>query len=48
MAGHDLRQPLQVIASAHDVLAQILASEEQREELVRAEDATKQLAGMLG
>jgi two-component system, OmpR family, phosphate regulon sensor histidine kinase PhoR len=48
MAGHDLRQPQQVIASAHDVLAQILASEEQREELVRAEDATKQLAGMLG
>jgi two-component system phosphate regulon sensor histidine kinase PhoR len=47
MAGHDLRQPLQVITSAHDVLAQTLASEEQREELIRAEDATAQLAGML-
>ena len=47
MAGHDLRQPLQVIASAHDVLAQILVSEEQRQELSRAENATRQLAGML-
>ena len=33
-ASHDLRQPLQVITSAHDVLAQILDSEEQREELM--------------
>jgi len=48
MAGHDLRQPLQVITSAHDVLAQTLASEEQREELIRAEDATVPLASMLG
>ena len=48
MAGHDLRQPLQVITSAHDVLAQTLASEEQREELDRAEEATAQLASMLG
>src|ERR1700730_5462486 len=48
MAGHDLRQPLQVITSAHDVLAQTLASEEQREELSQAEDATAQLARMLG
>jgi two-component system phosphate regulon sensor histidine kinase PhoR len=48
MAGHDLRQPLQVITSAHDVLAQTLATEEQREELIRAEDATAQLASMLG
>jgi signal transduction histidine kinase len=47
MAGHDLRQPLQVITSVHDVLAQILGSEEQREELARAEDATAQLANML-
>ena len=30
-------QPLQVITSAHDVLAQTLAGEEQREELLRAE-----------
>jgi two-component system, OmpR family, phosphate regulon sensor histidine kinase PhoR len=48
MAGHDLRQPLQVITSAHDILAQTLASEEQREELNRAGDATAQLACMLG
>jgi two-component system phosphate regulon sensor histidine kinase PhoR len=48
MAGHDLRQPLQVITSAHDVLARTLASEEQREELARAGDATAQLASMLG
>jgi signal transduction histidine kinase len=47
MAGHDLRQPLQVITSAHDVLAQTLDREEQREELMRAEDATAQLARML-
>lgn len=46
MAGHDLRQPLQVITSAHDVLAQVLDSEEQ-EELMRAQDATARLAGML-
>jgi len=48
MAGHDLRQPLQVITNVHDVLAQTLVSEQQREELIRAEDATKQLASMLG
>ena len=48
MAGHDLRQPLQLITSAHDVLAQTLDSEEQREELTRAENATRQLANMLG
>jgi two-component system, OmpR family, phosphate regulon sensor histidine kinase PhoR len=48
MAGHDLRQPLQVITNAHDVLAQTPDSEEQREELIRAEDATAQLASMLG
>jgi two-component system, OmpR family, phosphate regulon sensor histidine kinase PhoR len=48
MAGHDLRQPLQVITSVHDVLAQTLASEEHQEQLIRAEIATAQLAGMLG
>jgi signal transduction histidine kinase len=47
MAGHDLRQPLQVITGAHDVLARSLASDEQREELMRAESATEQLASML-
>jgi len=48
MAGHDLRQPLQVITSAHDVLAQTLDDAEQREELIRAANATAQLGGMLG
>jgi signal transduction histidine kinase len=48
MAGHDLRQPLLVITSAHDVLAQTLASEEQQEQLIRAENANAQLASMLG
>jgi two-component system phosphate regulon sensor histidine kinase PhoR len=48
MAGHDLRQPLQLITNAHDVLAQILASDEQQEQLIRAESATAQLASMLG
>src|ERR1700730_8954524 len=47
MAAHDLRQPLQVITSAHDVLAQSLRTERQRNELVRAEDAAARLAGML-
>jgi two-component system, OmpR family, phosphate regulon sensor histidine kinase PhoR len=48
MAGHDLRQPLQLITSAHDILAQTPLSKEQREELSRAAGATAQLAGMLG
>ena len=48
MAGHDLRQPLQVITSAHDVLAQLLDRDEQREELIQAKAAAAQLAIMLG
>src|SRR5712691_13113833 len=48
MAGHDLRQPLQVITSAHDVLAQLLDRDEQREELTQAKAAAAQLAIMLG
>jgi signal transduction histidine kinase len=48
MAGHDLRQPLQIITSAHDVLALTFNRDEQRQELRRARDATAQLAGMLG
>ena len=48
MAGHDLRQPLQLITSAHDVLAPTLNTEEQREELARAADAAAELASMLG
>jgi signal transduction histidine kinase len=48
IAGHDLRQPLQIITSAHDVLAQTLDSAEQREELTRATAAAARLASMLG
>jgi two-component system, OmpR family, phosphate regulon sensor histidine kinase PhoR len=48
MAGHDLRQPLQIITWAHNVLARTLGNDEQREELARAEDATTQLTAMLG
>lgn len=48
MAGHDLRQPLQVIAEAHDVLGRTLDGDEQHEELARAENATAQLTGVLG
>jgi signal transduction histidine kinase len=48
MAGHDLRQPLQVISAAHDVLARNLDSEEQREELMQVHNATQRLAMMLG
>ena len=47
MAGHDLRQPLQLITTAHDLLAAMLQSDEQREELARAADATSRLATML-
>jgi signal transduction histidine kinase len=39
---------LQVITSAHDVLALRLDGEEQRRELMRARDATAELASMLG
>src|SRR5258707_5209568 len=48
MAGHDLRQPLQVITSAHDVLARILHGAEHREELRRAKDGTARLPSKLG
>jgi signal transduction histidine kinase len=48
MAGHDLRQPLQIITSAHDILATMLGNNKQREELAQAADATAQLARMLG
>jgi hypothetical protein len=44
MAGHDLRQPLRLITSSHDLLTVILHNEEQREELARAANATAQLA----
>jgi signal transduction histidine kinase len=47
MAGHDLRQPLQIIRSAHDVLARLLDREGEREELNQAAEATARLARML-
>lgn len=47
MAGHDLRQPLQLITSAHDVLSRMLRSKEQRQELAQAAEATTQMARML-
>jgi signal transduction histidine kinase len=48
IAGHDLRQSLQVVTSAHDVLAQTLDNQEQREEMMQARNATAQRASMLG
>jgi two-component system, OmpR family, phosphate regulon sensor histidine kinase PhoR len=48
MAGHDLRQPLQLITSAHDALATMPLTGEQRQELAEAREASAQLARMLG
>jgi len=47
MAGHDLRQPLQVIVGAHDLLARIPHGGAAQAQLARAEDATRQLADKL-
>jgi len=47
MAGHDLRQPLQIITSAHDVLLTILNNQKGRKELAFAAQATARLARML-
>jgi two-component system phosphate regulon sensor histidine kinase PhoR len=47
MASHDLRQPLQVIAGAHDLLARILHGGAARVQLARAEDATRRLTDIL-
>jgi two-component system phosphate regulon sensor histidine kinase PhoR len=46
MASHDLRQPLQVIIGAHDILAERLDKLD-RTVLARAERATARLASML-
>jgi hypothetical protein len=43
MASHDLRQPLQVIVGAHDVLARILHGSAAQAQLARVDDATRQL-----
>jgi signal transduction histidine kinase len=48
MASHDLRQPLQLIVSAHDVLTTMRLDNTQREQVAQAAIATKQLTGMLG
>ena len=48
MAGHDLRQPLQIITSAQDVLSGMLDNDKQREELTQAANATARLNVMLG
>jgi two-component system phosphate regulon sensor histidine kinase PhoR len=47
MAGHDLRQPLQIIRGAHDILERLLDREDVREELDHAAEATARLARML-
>ena len=43
MASHDLRQPLQAIVSAHDLLARRLTAGPEREYLERSEQASNQL-----
>ncbi len=45
MASHDLRQPLQAIVSARDVLARILHGSAAQAQLARVKDTTRQLAG---
>jgi signal transduction histidine kinase len=47
MACHDLRQPLQVIIGAHDILAEILLGGMERVQLSRVAGAATQLAGTL-
>ena len=48
MAGHDLRQPLQLISNVHEVLGAMLRSVEQQHKLVQAADATARLTPRLG
>jgi two-component system phosphate regulon sensor histidine kinase PhoR len=47
MAGHDLRQPLQVISAANEILARSLRTDAERLQLARVESATTQLAARL-
>jgi len=47
IAGHDLRQPLQVIIGARDILARTLNSTVERVQLARIEDATSKLSDKL-
>lgn len=45
MAGHDLRQPLQVIVGAHDCLARNIQGDAERVYLSDIKDAATQLVG---
>jgi len=47
IAGHDLRQPLQVIIGAHDILAKTLNSTVEQVQLARVQDATSKLSDKL-
>ena len=47
IAGHDRRQPVQIITSANEVLARSLRDNDQWEDLAPTERATAQLAAML-
>jgi signal transduction histidine kinase len=47
MAGHDLRQPLQIITRAHEILAGLLQDDRQRSQLGRAGRAATRLDAML-
>src|SRR5438552_8943489 len=47
IASHDLRQPLQVIIGAHDILAKTLNSSVEEVRLARVEHATSKLSDKL-
>lgn len=47
MAGHDLRQPLQLITSAHDIITTMPLAKHERQELAHAAAAVRKLARML-
>lgn len=47
MAAHDLRQPLQVIVCAHDLLTQSVHGSAEQAQLSRIEDAATRLGGIL-
>lgn len=47
IASHELRQPLQVIIGAHDLLAKTLDGRVEQAQLARAEDAARKLSGKL-
>jgi two-component system, OmpR family, phosphate regulon sensor histidine kinase PhoR len=47
MAGHDLRQPLQVISSSHELLSQRVDKNSAREYLDRGQSAITQLIEQL-